>query len=130
MGVEYECRPIPSKLSPPVGPRLMMDLFSDPDSIRPGSAMILQQLPKKMRGELCSDPIEPIEAWGIYYEEGWDWSKIWLVLAIGFFPPSLLFGILWGILKKDIQGAFGVASWWMTGATIFLGVVGTCTSTL
>lgn len=108
----------------------MTDLFSDPDSIRPGASMVLQQLPKKMSGMLCSESFEPTEAWGIYYEEGWDWFKIWLILAIGFFPPSLLFGVLWGILKKDIQGAFGLASWWMTGATILVGIVGTCTSSL
>lgn len=66
----------------------------------------------------------------IYYKEDWNWIKIWWVLALGFFPPSLLFGVLWGILKKDIQGAFGVASWWMTAATILVGVFGTCTWSL
>ncbi|KAL3962979.1 hypothetical protein ACCO45_004502 [Purpureocillium lilacinum] len=68
---------------------------------------------------------EVVEAWGIYYQEDWDWAKIWWILGAGFFPPSLLFGILWGILKQDIQGAFGVASWWMAGATVVVGIAGT-----
>lgn len=126
---EYECDPVPSKQSPPVGPRLMMDCFTDPNNIHPDATLIWKQLPKRTCGELVSRSFELVDGWGIYYEEGWDWFKIWCVLGIGFFPPSLLFGILWAILKKDIQGAFGVASWWMTGATILVGVVGTCTWT-
>ncbi|GFF64621.1 hypothetical protein IFM47457_03583 [Aspergillus lentulus] len=120
--------PVPPKLSPPVGPQLMMSLFNDPDSIQSGAALIMQQLPKRLNGKLCPPSFEQAEAWGIYYEEGWNWAKIWLFLAIGFFLPSLVFGVLWGILKKDVQGAFGIASWWMTGATIILGVIGTCSS--
>jgi hypothetical protein len=126
MGAEYECCPVPPKLSPPVGPQLMMSLFNDPDSIQSGAALIMQQLPKRLNGKLYSPCFEQEEAWGIYYEEGWNWAKIWLFLAIGFFLPSLVFGVLWGILKRDVQGAFGIASWWMTGATIILGVIGTC----
>lgn len=108
----------------------MMDFFKNPAGIQQGASFVTQQLPKRTYGELQPQSPELTEAWGIYYQEGWDWFKIWGILAIGFFPPSLLFGILWGVLKKDIQGAFGVASWWMTGATILLGVVGTCTWTL
>ncbi|KAF4234051.1 hypothetical protein CNMCM6457_004200 [Aspergillus fumigatiaffinis] len=126
MGAEYECCPVPPKLSPPVGPQLMVSLFNDPDSIQSGAALIMQQLPKRLNGKLYSPCFEQEEAWGIYYEEGWNWAKIWLFLAIGFFLPSLVFGVLWGILKRDVQGAFGIASWWMTGATIILGVIGTC----
>jgi hypothetical protein len=104
----------------------MMSLFNDPDSIQSGAALIMQQLPKRLNGKLCSPSFEQAEAWGIYYEEGWNWARIWLFLAIGFFLPSLVFGVLWGVLKRDVQGAFGIASWWMTGATIILGVIGTC----
>ncbi|SPJ89725.1 uncharacterized protein FTOL_13086 [Fusarium torulosum] len=125
LGSDYECSPIPSKLSPPIGPRLMMDLFNKPEDIEPNSELVLRQLPKWLGGKLPSQCVETKEAWGIYYKEDWDWTKVWWILGLGFFPPSLLFGILWGILKQDIQGAFGVASWWMTGATIVLGIVGT-----
>ena len=107
-----------------------MDFFTDSDNIHPDASLILKQLPKRTNGELERHPCNLVEGWGIFYKEDWDWVKIWCFLAIGFFPPSLLFGILWGILKKDIQGAFGIASWWMTGATILVGVVGTCTWTV
>lgn len=105
----------------------MMDFFTNPDDIELDSTLVLRQLPKWTSGNLQTPRAEVIEAWGIYYMEDWDWTKIWWILGIGFFPPSLLFGILWGILKQDIQGAFGVASWWMAGATIVVGIVGTST---
>lgn len=104
-----------------------MDFFTNPDDIESDMAVVLRQLPKWTCGDLQSQYAEVKEAWGIYYKEGWDWKTIWWILGIGFFPPSLLFGILWGILKQDIQGAFGVASWWMAGATIVVGIVGTST---
>lgn len=130
LGTEYECHPIPTDWSPPIGPRLLMDFFTDPDGIPSDRTLVLQQFPKKIGGVLQTSSRRRETAWGIYYKEGWDWIKIWCVLGFGFFPPSLLFGILWGVLKKDVQGAFGVASWWMTGATILVGVFGTCTWTL
>ncbi|OJI91533.1 hypothetical protein ASPTUDRAFT_312601 [Aspergillus tubingensis CBS 134.48] len=124
-GKEYDCRPIPPKLSPPIGPRLMMDFFNNPQYIAPNSTLIVQQLPKRACGKLQNEYINPTEAWGIFYKEDWNWAKIWWILALGFFPPSLLFGVLWTVFKQDISGAFGVASWWMAGASIIVGIVGT-----
>ncbi|KAK6218413.1 hypothetical protein QIS74_06293 [Colletotrichum tabaci] len=124
-GTEYRCSPIPAKFSPPVGPRLMMDYFTNPDDIPADSTLVLQQLPKRTCGRLLPQHTEIVEAWGIYYKEDWDWEKIWWLLGLAFFPPSMLFGILWGVLKHDLQSAFGIASWWMTGATIIVGIVGT-----
>ncbi|GLA79293.1 hypothetical protein AtubIFM56815_000082 [Aspergillus tubingensis] len=124
-GKEYDCRPIPPKLSPPIGPRLMMDFFNNLQYIAPNSTLIVQQLPKRACGKLQNEYINPTEAWGIFYKEDWNWAKIWWILALGFFPPSLLFGVLWTVFKQDISGAFGVASWWMAGASIIVGIVGT-----
>ncbi|KAK7213132.1 hypothetical protein V2G26_020310 [Clonostachys chloroleuca] len=124
-GTEYKCSPVPARLSPPVGSRLMMDFFTDPARISKNSTFILQQLPKRTYGELRKEQGELVEAWGIYFKEGWNWSRIWWVLGLAFFPPSLLFGILWSVLRQDIQGAFGVASWWLTSATILIGILGT-----
>ena len=58
-------------------------------------------------------------------KQGWDWAKILWILGLGLFPPSLLFGLLWAILKKDVLGAFGVAAWWVAGMTVLFGIVGT-----
>lgn len=105
----------------------MKDLFDRPGDIDLHSDFVLRQLPKWTCGNLPSRLVEPKETWGIYFQDDWDWTKVWWVLGLGFFPPSLLFGIFWGVLKQDIQGAFGIASWWMTGAAIVIGIVGTST---
>lgn len=107
-----------------------MDYFTNPENPAPDSTLILRQIPKRACGELQGPNSERtadvIVAWGIYIQEDWDWRKVWAILGMVFFPPSLLFGVLWGILKNDIQGAFGVASWWMTVGTILVGIIGTC----
>lgn len=89
-GTEYKCSPVPARLSPPVGSRLMMDFFTDPAGISKHSTFVLQQLPKRTYGELRKEQGELVEAWGIYFKEGWNWSRIWWVLGLAFFPPSLL----------------------------------------
>ncbi|KAF2091365.1 hypothetical protein K490DRAFT_60808 [Saccharata proteae CBS 121410] len=119
-GTEYKFRPITPKLSLPIGPMLFMHLFQCPTAVPKDSAWIWDQLSKRACGQLVGHPTQPEEAWGIYYKEGWNWFKVWVVLGLGFFPPSILFDILWAVPNHDIQGAFGVASWWMTGATILL----------
>ncbi|GKZ29560.1 hypothetical protein AbraIFM66950_005398 [Aspergillus brasiliensis] len=124
-GKEYDCRPIPPRLSPPIGPQLMMDFFMHPEYISPNSTLIVQQLPKRACGKLHGEYGSLTEAWGIYYKEDWNWAKIWWILALGFFPPGLLFGVLWAVYKQDISGAFGVASWWMAGASIIVGILST-----
>lgn len=37
----------------------------------------------------------------------------------GFVLSSGLFGIIWTVVKNDIQGGFTISSWWMTvGASL------------
>lgn len=88
---EYDCRPVSPRFSPPIGPRLMMDYFTNPDSINPGHRLVLDQLPKRMYGGLGSQG-DRTEAWGIYFKEGWDWVKIWWILAASFFPLAYCLG--------------------------------------
>jgi len=101
-----------------------MDRFFNPDDIAPDDKWIIEQLPKRTCGKLMLQPSssELKEAWGIYFEEAWDWVKIRFIVVIGFVLPSLLFGILWGHLKKDVQGGFGVAAVLVAYGTIFMGL--------
>ncbi|KAJ5082879.1 hypothetical protein N7532_011922 [Penicillium argentinense] len=115
---------VPPGLSPPVGSKHMMDLFNDPDRYVPGAIRVIQQIPKKMNASLVNSSSEQIEEWGICFQEGWNRSRIWWLLAGVFGVGSLLFGVVWGVLEKDVQGAFGVAGWWMMAATILVGVLG------
>ncbi|KAF2660986.1 hypothetical protein K491DRAFT_504801 [Lophiostoma macrostomum CBS 122681] len=121
---EYEFNPRLPKWSPPIGPQLMMDRFTHPDEIQPDDRWIIDQLPKRAKGKLerATTSSELQEAWGIYFKESLDLVKIWIIVAVGFVLPSLLFGVLWGHLRNDIQGAFGVASVWITCGTVFMGL--------
>jgi hypothetical protein len=112
-------------LSPPIGQQLMMDFFTDPEGIAKDAAFVVNQLPKWTEGEVKTQLSELTEMWGIQFKEGWHWPKVLWILAVGFALPSLLFGTLWALLKNDIQGGFGIATWWLTGATILVGLIGT-----
>lgn len=127
-GSEYAYNPVPAPLCPPVGPHLLTDFFADPDGIEEGSTFILHRIPKRAYGPLQLQPRDDggTEAWGICYRESWDWDRLGWVLDTAFLPPSLVVGTLWAVLRNDVSGAFGVAWWWMAGATGVVGVVGMC----
>jgi hypothetical protein len=105
----------------------MMDPFIHPEDIAHNASFVLRQLPKKAHGELKASVqhFAMKDAWGIVFQEDWHWPKIGWILALGFFLPSLLFLTLWATLMKDMQGGAGIASWWVTGATIVVGLIGT-----
>ena len=68
-----------------------MSFFNHPEEIGDRSNRVFRQIPKYTGGELPSEPDDDMEAWGLSFKEGWDWSKIWWILGVGFFPPSLMF---------------------------------------
>ena len=53
----------------------------------------------------------PPEGWGLYFQEDIDISTIIAVVFAILFMASLLFLILWTVLKDDIQGASGVSAY-------------------
>ncbi|KAG9388551.1 hypothetical protein A1F94_001443 [Pyrenophora tritici-repentis] len=75
---------------------------------------IFNLVPKRNWGELSGRPDEPAEGWGFYFEEGWDFDVVVNIAFVVFMLASLLFGVLWTVLKSDIQGAFGVSSYIVT----------------
>jgi hypothetical protein len=102
---------------------VLTDCYEDPGSVDITQTWLIELLPKRVCGELEGKSTEPAQGWGISYEEGWDHEKIGLVLLIVFFGGSLVFGLSWTVVRNDIQGAFGVAAWWLSASTILLGYV-------
>jgi hypothetical protein len=76
-------------------------------------------LPKRTKGKLAVKPIGRTPGWGIFFEEGWDLAKISSIVVLVVLG-SLLFGLLWAVLKKDAQGAFGISAWWATVCSCIL----------
>jgi hypothetical protein len=121
---EYRCKPIPASHIPPIGENYMMHLYSSPGCIDPSQLWVYNQFPKRTRGRLTARPEAPAEGWGVHFREGWNWPKIWAVV-LTFFGASLIFGVLYAVLKRDAQSAFGIASYWIAAATILLGYLTT-----
>lgn len=120
---EYRCEPGPPSTYPPVFPEQLMHFLTSPSCIPGDETWIFNLLPKRICGELQGQAGQPAEGWGIYYKEGWDRDAIaWIIFTV-FMLGSLLFGVLWSVLKMDIQGAFGVSAYMGTAASIFLAIV-------
>jgi hypothetical protein len=54
--------------------------------------------------------------------EDWNTKRIMIAGTVPWFV-SCVFGILWAVFTKDIQGAFTIASFILTGATIALALL-------
>lgn len=50
-------------------------------------------------------------AYGLYFVEGWNVRKLWIVGGIVFVGGSLVWAILWSIFEHSLQDAFAVAAW-------------------
>jgi hypothetical protein len=123
LNAEYRCRPIPPNICPPLGPELLMHFFASPECITAETQnWILAQFPKKLRGELVGLEDGPVAGWGILFKEGWNWDRVRVVL-LAYLVGSLVFGVAWAARKHDVQGAFGVAGYWVSTATVFLGYI-------
>ncbi|CAI6335686.1 unnamed protein product [Periconia digitata] len=120
---EYRCEPVPSSVWPPIDPHYLSHLFKDPTCINENDTWILDQLPKRTRGELQGKVGKPADGWGIYYEEGWDRDIITLVVVLLFIVSSLVFGVTWSYFKMDVQGAFGVSSYMMASCAAMISFV-------
>jgi hypothetical protein len=120
---EYVCKPVPARHSPPVGENYMMHLFFAPECIDPSQVWVFNQMPKRTSSRLIAQPDAPAEGWGLYFQEGWNWAKITTFVLTLFVGGSLIFGLLYAVLKKDLQTAFTIATYWFTAAGVLLGYV-------
>jgi len=100
-----------------------MHYFAHPECLKDKKqAWILAQFPKKLRGELVERSDGPVPGWGIHFEEGWNWYRIKVIL-FAYVAGSLVFGVSWTVRRDDMQGAFGVAGYLASTATVFLGYI-------
>lgn len=109
---EYDCSPSgPPDTWPPVCPEFMMHMLYAPDCLTDDDVSVLEQLPKKTDCKLGEATGPPPEGWGLYYQEDLDISAIIGIVFIILFVASLLFLLLWTVLKDDIQGGSGAGSY-------------------
>ena len=108
----------PCDLVPPVGENLMAHYFHHPEDATKRFITCLAPKRRKNKLEICPR-LGTNVGWGIEIVEGWIMGRIWLLDLAFFLVGSLVFGVCWTILKKDVQGAFGVAAYMVA----FLGLV-------
>lgn len=107
---EYRCSPAgPLKRWPPVLSRYLVHRLEDPSCVHKDDKTVLQKIPRRICGKIKAEPDQEVEGWGIYYEEGPNLLWIAVLTMAVFCLTGLLFGILWGVLKDDLQGSFGVS---------------------
>ncbi|KAK2771125.1 hypothetical protein CKAH01_14489 [Colletotrichum kahawae] len=107
-----------------MGPNYMAHSFQDPSHIDPLQRLVVRCIPMKMHTALRAQPDDLGLGWGIYFEESWHFKTISIVLSVLMLITSIVFGVTWSVVKSDIQGRFGVASYWATAATFILMVFG------
>lgn len=117
---EYRCWPAPedqSVPSPAIGSRELTHYFHRPHAVEIPQRSIHNQLPKRACGQLQSSPDQAELGWGIHFEEAWHWRTIYFVLVI-LMLLGVLFGVIWTVIKRDIQSGFAI-----TAASCALGPV-------
>ena len=111
---DYTYLPYDPGLLPPVGEQLMTHYFYYPDHA-PERPIVCDRAPKKRRERLTVCPEKGTSlGWGVHLVEGILLSRALCLLFAVFMIGSLSFGVSWTVLKHDIPGAFGVASWLVT----------------
>jgi hypothetical protein len=98
-----------------------MHYFLNPDHLSGNQNWVYKQLPKRMNDTLQSGPSNFLPGWGIYFEDGWNLKALYLLVSIATIIGSLIFGTCWSILRLDVQGAFGLTSYWVASVALGLG---------
>lgn len=116
---DFECDSSgPSDTWPPVLPIFMLHRLYNPDCLDEHDTLILEQPPKKTYGELKEAIGPPLEGRDLCFQEDFDIRIIIGIVFIILFLVSLLFLVLWTVLKGDIQGSSGVSAYRFAVASV------------
>ncbi|KDN63341.1 putative conserved hypothetical protein [Colletotrichum sublineola] len=102
-----------------MGKNYVLHCFQYPECLGTLQKSIICHVPLKQKTQLRGRPDKPSPGWGFYFEEGWHWKTIWLMISI-LLLTSLLFPITWWFVTSNIQGAFGLGSYCVMVAALFL----------
>ncbi|CAI9637395.1 unnamed protein product [Alternaria burnsii] len=84
---------------------------------------ISRWVPKRKGTTLDVDPeTELADAWGLYFEEGWDPNDIMTLFGL-VFVASLVFLVCWSKYTSDVSAASGVSSYMITVAGIAISLL-------
>ncbi|KDN68039.1 hypothetical protein CSUB01_08283 [Colletotrichum sublineola] len=98
----------------------ILHCFQHPECLVPLQTSVICHVPMKKDTQLTGMADKPNPGWGIYFEEGWHFKTIWVITLV-LLLISFVFSVTWWFVMSDIQGAFGVGSYCVTVAALFLG---------
>lgn len=121
---EYWCNPIDFEVIPPISSAYLAHCFQSPQCINEAETWVLDQLPKRLKGELkaTSGKFTAI-GWGLTFQEGWNISRIRYMVG-GMLAGTLLFGALWATFQRDVQGAFSISACLIAALAVVISFVG------
>jgi hypothetical protein len=118
----YLYRPMPAEFEPPIGKNQMRHLYDHPDHAD-DLPVCYSRVPRKLRKRLAAAPgLGRSEGWGICFIEGVSWPRV-CALGLAGVLASTIFGVVWTVVQKDIQGGFGVASYMLGVLVLGLGAL-------
>lgn len=112
---QYSYSPTKVDCCPPRGPNYMTHYFNTPHHIHEDERNIFHQTPKYLRGRLAVSQKERTLGWGLSFTDRANLMPLLLASLL----PSLMFGLIWSVLKQDIQSGFTVASFVATCVSLF-----------
>ncbi|KAF7509457.1 hypothetical protein GJ744_008020 [Endocarpon pusillum] len=107
---------------PPIGSSILVHLYENPDHADL-TKLLLGRIPKKLDSELQICQIKRLGiGWGLELVEGLDWGKTWFVGLVTLIV-SYAFGILWSVLRHDVQGGWAVTACMMMFVPFLTGAI-------
>lgn len=101
-----------------------MHYFQKPHDLQISQRSCLNQIPKRVCGQLRASQDQAELGWGLHFEEGWHWVTIRLVIIVLIIVPAIVFGVVWSVMKKDIQSAFAISGVLIAIGALLLSYVG------
>ncbi|KAF7507687.1 hypothetical protein GJ744_010240 [Endocarpon pusillum] len=118
---EYQYRPIPAEVIPPVGRNYLMHIYHHPEDAD-SETVCLTRFPKRVKERLKLGGTDVPVGWGIEFVEGVHWNKVWC-FGFAIVLISLVMGIVWSCVKRDVQSGFGIAGFMMAFLTFMVGML-------
>jgi hypothetical protein len=117
-----EYRPCYWSCDTPMGENLLMYYLHYPDHAD-DHPVWLDRIPKKLHQRLTIDADKRSNiGWGMQFVEGLDYFKLCVFGLVGL-SISVLFGVIWSVLRHDVQGGFGITACLMMFWTFTIGLI-------
>lgn len=80
----------------------------------------MKRVPRKRKTSILDNPMAPAAlGWGIHIDEGPNYKVIFFINFVALIISGII-AVVWSLMKKDFQGAFGFASWFISSVNALM----------